>query len=354
MAPQNKRTQTLPVLRFDGPPKVCGEDYGERERESILGFLSSQIVPGPEKSDFAAHCWLRLQDEFPAIAQFCEGLARGADISISQVSLLLLHEELIHAEHCSIIGVSKEFSELGQSFIAQNWDWPATVYCWPKVLRMQVGSQPATLTYSFPGLWACAGINESGLAIGWSGAGYWPAVPPEVGVPTYALIAGLLTLPNVSTALKVLERCNHAGSFILFLTDAAGELAVVEAWPRRLAIQRNEKLALRTNHYLNPQAIEATNQANPFCVPGATTAQRFESLRAIVPHDSQLGVEAAQTALCHPNIRAAYKLEDAYGGYTSMTIDSMCLEPAKREISIARGLPERHAFVRYSLDPRKG
>ena len=346
-----KTVQALPLLNFQGSPSTCGQEYGDQERENILGFFSSQIRLRADELEFAEKCWACLREEFPEIAEFCVGLAAGADLTIGQVILLLLHEEIVHVEHCSIIGVSREGSSDGQSFIAQNWDWPATVYGWPKIVRLECGSLPATLTYSFPGLWACAGVNEAGLAVGWSGAGYWPSVQPTVGIPTYALIAGLLIAPDVPSAIQLLGRRSHAGCFILFLADRTGELAIVEAWPKNLAIQRNERIALRTNHYLTPQAVEATHQVEPYSILESTTAQRLDNIRSLVGRETKMDINAAQKILCHPGVRATYKIEDVQGCYNSMTLDSFCMNPCRGELSVARGLPDRHAFVRYSLDP---
>jgi predicted choloylglycine hydrolase len=350
MRPRQRIALPLPTLDFSGAPRDCGEAYGEGERESILGFFSSQIKLTAANLNYASKCWLCLQQQLPEIAEFCLGLSKGADLTLPQVALLLLHEEVIHAEHCSIVGVSRTASKKGQSVIAQNWDWPATVYSWPKIVRMKMGSLPATLTYSFPGLWACAGINEAGLAIGWSGAGYWPSVLPAVGVPTYALLAGLLTKSSLEEAVTLMERRCHAGCFIFFITDATGELAIIEAWPGDFVIHRNEQIGVRTNHYLSREAIQATKQVDPRTVSGATTVQRYESLKSNIAFDSQCDVHTLQSLLRHPGICAAYKLEEAYGGYISMTIDSICLQPDKLEISVARGLPERHDFIAYSLE----
>jgi len=347
------RTVSLPLLNLEGSPRACGEAYGDEERESILGFFSSQIPLRPGDVEFAAKCWPQLLESFPAIAEFCAGLAKGADLTIPQVMLLLLHEEIVHKEHCSIVGISRNAARDGRCVIAQNWDWPATVYSWPKIVRLRSGSLPATLTYAFPGLWACAGVNEAGLAIGWSGAGYWPSVQPQVGIPTYALIAGLLTSPDVPGALDLLSRGQHAGCFIFFLADRAGEVAVVEGWPKNIAVERHQEVALRTNHYLTSQAIEATRQSDPRSIKDSTTGPRLEALRSLMAREERMGGDAAKKVLSHPNIRATYKLEEAQGGYNSMTVDSFCIDPAAAELWVARGLPDRHPFVRYSLDEQQ-
>jgi len=263
---------------------------------------------------------------------------------------LLLHEEIVHQEHCSIVGLSANAARDGRSVVAQNWDWPATVYAWPKIVRSRTNGAPAIMTYAFPGLWACAGVNDAGLAIGWSGAGYWPSVPPIPGIPTYALVAGVLASQDVSSAIRLLGNRRHAGCFIFFLADRGGELAVVEGWPGHLAVARNEMIAARTNHYVMPNVIAVVNQRDPFSIRDSTTAPRLESLRALLSRNQEwITGNVLREILCHQEIRASYSLDTSGHGYNSMTIDSFCMYPDTAELLVARGLPDRHDFIRYTL-----
>jgi len=341
---------SLSVTNVEGAVRQCGRLYGEQERESILGFLTSQISIRPRLLKFASGCWSNICETLPVVAEFCEGLAEGANLTTTHTTLLLLHEEVLHQEHCSIVGVSRAAACDGRSLVAQNWDWPATMYAWPKLLRLRTDSAPATLTYSFPGLWACAGVNDEGLAIGWSGAGYWPNVPPIRGVPTYALLAGLLLTRDVSEALDLLNSRCHAGSFIFFLADRAGELAVVEGWPGGLSVARNCDVELRTNHFLSPAAVSAVHQPDPASITESTTAQRLTSLQSLVASQAgRIDGIAIRNILSHEDVRAAYDIDEVGPGYNSMTIDSLCIYPDNSQMWVARGLPDRHTFVCYPL-----
>jgi len=56
--------------------------------------------------------------------------------------------------------------------------------------------------------------SARGLSLIWTGAGYLPKVRPIVGVPTYALIAGILACRTCREAISLMRRTLNAGSFI--------------------------------------------------------------------------------------------------------------------------------------------
>src|SRR5690606_34436414 len=132
---------------------------------------------------------------------------------------------------------------------AQNWDWSPGLYAWPGVVTMKPKRGLATLTYHYPGLWACCGVNAAGLAPVWTGSAYYPAVPPRAGVPTYLLIAELLGERSVDDALALLKRVPRAGSFVFLLADPRAA-AVVEATPGAVAVRPVTGSAARANHFV--------------------------------------------------------------------------------------------------------
>jgi hypothetical protein len=87
-----------------------------------------------------------------------EGVERRDD-------LLLLHEEIVHVHNCTGIGATRKGTADGSALIGQNWDWSGSLYLWSSLLRLRSDSMPATLTYTYPGLWASGGMNEFGLSL---------------------------------------------------------------------------------------------------------------------------------------------------------------------------------------------
>jgi hypothetical protein len=115
------------------------------------------------------------------------------------------------------------------------------------------------VTYHYPGLWAGAGVNEHGVALMWTGSGYFPQIQPVVGLPTYVIIAEILRRKTVRQALSYVKRIKQAGSFIFLVADATGDKAVIEAMPGRVDHVRGDTLS-RANHYLCDSIVAGSRQ----------------------------------------------------------------------------------------------
>src|SRR5437867_4510460 len=236
--PMKKLTSVHALAEFRGSPSACGRQYGLSQAEAIGAFLALAVKPDPARLDYAARCWRVLSEWEPPVVEFVRGMATGTGMSLDEITLLLLHEEVYHLPHCTAFGATGAASAGKAPILAQNWDWDPSLYPWASLLRLRSDATPATLTYAYPGLWAAAGINEHGLALVWTGAGYFPRIRPKVGVPTYALIAGILARRNCREAVALLEKTPNAGAFIFFIGDAEGEIRVVEGLPGKVQIAR--------------------------------------------------------------------------------------------------------------------
>lgn len=117
---------------------------------------------------------------------FIRGMARGADLPLEAMVLLNLHEEIYHMRtspsHCTGVVLPRKAAKSRKTYVAQNWDWQPQVP-WAGLLRMSRKGGPRILSYHYPGLWNCCGINSFGLALMWTGGGYFPPVEPIPGVP---------------------------------------------------------------------------------------------------------------------------------------------------------------------------
>jgi hypothetical protein len=197
-------------------------------------------------------------------------------------------------------------------------------------------------------------MNEHGLSLVWTSASHslrrrfkWP----RVGVPTYALIAGVLACKNCGEALELLRTTPNAGGFIFFIADAAGEVCVVEGIPGRTATEPCCEVIGRSNHLEIPALCELSRQRVPHSVPTSNSKARsvrmWEMLKRYTGRIDRAAVEAM------------LRDERAPGGLTIcqcrakgnlfMTVDSFYCLPKKREFWIARGLQTRHAYARHKL-----
>jgi hypothetical protein len=170
-----------------------------------------------------------------------------------------------------------------------------------------------------------AGVNDRGLALAWTGGGYFPLVPPAAGVPTYVLIAEVLRLSTVEEALAYLGGAQRAGSFLFFLGDAAGARAVVDAVPGRLAVDRSGPALCRANHFTDPGVLAAGGQVKPRRGK-TTTLQRGERMAALLEkHRGRVTPGAVQAMLTDRGTAWPW-LHQFPGGRQARTLDGMTID----------------------------
>lgn len=271
----------LQLAEFHGNPEECGAEYGAAFEQAIMGFCKQEVSPSRQRLAYARACWRHVEKSAPSAAAFLRGMAVGARLTLEHVTLLALHEEIYHQPHCTAFAATGKATRGRQTIVAQNWDWSPALYPWPGLLRLHLAGHPRTLTYHYPGLWACAGVNENGLALMWTGGGYFPRIPPVAGVPTYAIIAEILLRGSVTEALKYLSKTRHAGCFIIFLGDAGGSTAVVEAIPGKAFVDRSGDVLRRSNHYLCRDVLACAGQTRPDRRK-STTLQRLDRMTELL------------------------------------------------------------------------
>jgi hypothetical protein len=339
------------ITTLSGSPRACGRAYGHQQAEAIEAFLHMEVAPSPQRRRYAARCWELVQRWDRSIAEFTRGMAAGAGIDVADATLLLAHEEIVHIKHCTGIGATRAGTHDGHPIVGQTWDWSPILYPWSSLTRLAMDDAPRALLYSFPGLWASAGINEHGLSLVWTGAAYSPIVRSAVGIPTYALIAAILARRTCAEALDLLRRTTNAGSFIFFLADATGEVVVVEGLPRRIEVTRCEDVISRANHYETARMVRLSGQdftKGPRHFNSPDRAARMAALArrhagAITRHHIEAFLRDRRGApgrrICSlPSPTARW-----------IAVDSFYCLPDRRELWIARGRQDRHAFQRHCV-----
>ena len=259
----------LTIDTFQGSARRVGAGYGRRFQREIAGFFSQEFGSYRHSKPFVRACLRCIEDQAPVTAAFLAGLASDSLLSPEEHVLLLLHEEeLYHRRlrakkpHCTAVGVAAQGRKAGGAIVGQNWDWNTAYFPWAAVNRFAISRRPEVVALSYPGLPICAGLNSAGLALMWTGAGYYPPVLPKSGIPTYALVFETLLEQDVASALEYLWSVRPAGAFIFFLGDRRGNLAIVEGTPGRIFVEQVD-LGHRANVFEGPGAIKASGQKLP-------------------------------------------------------------------------------------------
>ncbi|MCI0741489.1 MAG: C45 family peptidase [Gemmataceae bacterium] len=252
-----------PAQVISGKPRERGLAYGKLHRDGIRRFLDQEIYrpflgkPASKKEmhQYAAACAEVMREVCPVIAQELEGMAQGSGVSSEEAVLISLHEELFHrvalpgAGHCTAVAVGPAESGNGHAYVGQTWDWMETVAGWASVVEWRRDEGPSVLAYGFPGMWAGAGVNSSGLALCWTSADLGKkSQSPRVGVPSYALLIHLLYQDDLESAVREAERNKHAGWFTFVLGDAKGNLVNIEGSPKRIVVERAKDRLARVDY----------------------------------------------------------------------------------------------------------
>jgi hypothetical protein len=336
------------LAEFRGTARDCGRDYGSSQAEAIGAFSQQQLQPDARRLGYAEHCTKILGEWEKPIFEFIQGMAEGSGRSLQETVLLLLHEEIGHAHSCTAIGATRNATIDRSSVIGQNWDWSNSLYPWSSLLRLHIDSMPATLTYTYPGLWAAAGMNERGLSLVWTSSPSFPMFPSDEGIPTYALIAGILTRRTCREAITLLQNTRNAGPFIFFLADATGEVWVIEALPGKVYPVECTDLIARANHFESEEMCRVSHQD----VPSPNSMSRARRMADLArAHRGQISGELVSTFLCDHGVGPGLDIcQHATSlNHWILSLDSFYLLPSKREIWMARGSPCRHTYEKYCV-----
>ena len=252
-----------PAVVLAGAPRERGAAYGRQFAPGIRKFLDAEIhgafVGKPASREqmlqYAAACGRVMREACPVVAEEFEGIAAGAGLAFDEVVLINLHEELYHrgdlpkSGHCTAIAVGPPVTAgagEGHTFVAQTWDWMTSVAGMSAVTewrrggdRGAAGDGVSVLAYGFPGMPTGAGISSAGIALCWTSAALGgKGQNARVGIPSYALIAHLLSQPDMDAVVREAKRDRHAGWFTFVMADGRGNLVNIEGSPQGVAVER--------------------------------------------------------------------------------------------------------------------
>jgi hypothetical protein len=326
-----------PAVVISGTAYERGRLYGGEFREAIRSFYEEEIVKPfvdqPASRDemlgYATACVGVIRDECPMIAHEIEGIAQGAGLTVAEVTLIQLHEELYHRRplpmpgHCTAVAVAPAETGDGQTLVGQTWDWMQSVVGKSAVLEWRRDDGTRVLAYGFPGMPFGAGLNSQGIALCWTSAALDDTgKAPRVGLPSYTLIAHLLSQPDLDSVIRAAQRDRHAGWFTFVMADGDGNLVNIEGSPDGVAIETSRQRLVRVGY--GTRRMTGTNPQD-----GVSTHPRCQHLcRLLDGSRGQTRQETLQSFFADPAKQISVG---------KPTIDMMVFNTTARTASLSRG-----------------
>ncbi len=336
-----KVLKPLNLLSLKGSLFSCGQEYGEIFRDEIVQFLEQETKPNFGRIVYAQQCLKEVQRFTPQTYTFMKGMNRGSGLSLEELTLIMLHEEIVHQEHCTGILARGSSTKKQQTILGQNWDWHPNKSSFAGLLELTLKERPRSIAYTYPGLWFSQGINKKGLGLVWTGAGYYPLVRPKVGIPTYALISEIFKFSDVTSVLKYLQEVKNAGCFIFLLSDKNKKGAVVEGIPGKLVISQTDEIYVRANHYEFAETVRSSRQNLHLSQVTDTKIRSLYAHNQLKKDYGQISTRTAQNLLSSNKLR--YNFSD------HMTIDSFVLIAEERALLNKRGGSDSKGWRIYTF-----
>jgi isopenicillin-N N-acyltransferase-like protein len=341
-----------------GTARERGEAYGRTFSAAIREFYASEIqqpfVGHPasqqELLDYASQCSDVIREECPIIAEELDGIAAGSGLSLHEIVLINLHEELYHRGplpkpglpkhgHCTAVALAPSETG-GPTFVGQTWDWMQTVAGKSSVCEWRREDGASVLAYGFPGMPFGAGMNEHGIAMCWTSAALeTQGVSPRVGLPSYVLIAHLLAQRDQDSVIRVARRDRHAGWFTFVMADGKGHLVNIEGSPSGVAIEQSTTSVVRVGYGI-PQMLGTGSNEAPARHP------RCEKMcRLLEGSHGRTSQDILQRYFSDP------KCEISAG---KSTIDMMIFNTTARTAILSRGPDYAEAWREFRFAERNG
>ncbi|MFW6048734.1 MAG: C45 family autoproteolytic acyltransferase/hydrolase [Candidatus Bipolaricaulota bacterium] len=249
----------LKTVQISGSPFERGKEYGTKLTNRIGEFVEYLLGEFAEEDtseeDILGHTRKYLpfiEDYSPEISKELEGVAEGSGRREEEIALISLHEERSAfsklAGECTTFAATGEATVDGNTYSGQTWDITPGLCsnADPFLLRVRRDEGPDFLSYTYPGMMAGAGLNDSGIGLSWNSV---PRLDIDYGVPTYVIIESVLRQDKIGDAISAVLSADRAGCFN-FVISGQSEIYSIEATPDDAEIIYSRKTIGHANHYV--------------------------------------------------------------------------------------------------------
>ncbi len=349
----------LKKLEAGGTAFETGQQHGSQLKEEIQVFvdqlyqdLEKDGAP-KEKAKIHTRKYLPYIEEYSAeAAREMEGIASGAEVDYEDIVMIALNEEIqSFAPACTAFAATGRATAEGYTILGQTWD---DFYSWFDDVETYVlaknyqDSDLQVLSYIYPGMMSCAGINSAGIAISWNTV---PRLDLKSGVPTYVIVNEVLKQKTIGKALSAVVSADRAGCFNFVIADES-EIYNVEATPDDFEITYSSTYLGHANHYTGDKFSSRQDLGEFFTSGSASSIIRHNRIGRLLRENSgSIDLETARSFFTdhvnHPDSICRHPDPDLE--VKTITRSAWAMVPALREFWITAGPPCEYDYIKYSL-----
>jgi len=358
----------FPVVDVSGSAFERGRKHGEvakaRVERSLANYarLFSYYGVAWDEAQRLAVGYRDVIGNFDArMLEEIDGIASGAGRTAPEILALNVRTEILPLDRpkgpvesmdtgeCTAIAVPRDASVMGETLLAQNWDWVEAQRDALILLRAHEERGAAYVTLTEAGMLAKIGFNAHGLGMClnilrsvFDGR--------EAGMPVHIALRAFLDCRDVADAILLARTLKFAGSSNVLMADRGGDCASLELSPRGVRVVRSESGPLcHTNHFLHAEATawDAKLAAN------FSSAPRLARARAIAAARPKLGVEDLKRLLSDEtegSVSICRKPDQSLPAEAQThTVDSIIMELGRGVMHVAPDEPARTAYEPVAL-----
>ena len=356
-------------FRFSGTTYEQGLAHGETLRESIEKNIDVYLTrfdreAGICKQDLLVNAGIymnKLRGQSPEYVSAMNGIAESSNREILEIAMLNLRYELLYyalgkiymdesVDGCTSFALLPEASQNNHVVMGQNWDWIPDVDC---VLVTSTDSDGLRWTsFTEAGIFAGKpGMNSEGVGLAVNGMCSTSDNWARFQKPFHLRCHEILRSRTMDDALDVLTGSPRSCTANFIIGGASHGAVDIELAPDNLrSIDPDNGVLVHTNHFVNPDKIDATEPPNPRRYLSEFRQVRMETL---LNEQKPLDVKSIQEILGdhknHPQSLCRHRDNMIPESQHIITKTSMIMDLEDQKIWISFGQPCKNDFKMYDV-----
>jgi len=342
-------------VEVSGTPVEMGEQLGEAAREEIRGFsavalerVNKTITVSRESAlTTATACIEHVRSYSPAMLAELEGMARSSGVSVPELLLLQIRNQLLPDSDAGCTAFSLSPAVATGSIVGQNWDNDPALDPFTIMLTRRPTGEPAHLTVTQAGLIAYIGVSEAGIGLCMNTL---PAPSRATGLPLYFAVRGVYQATGLAGAAEAVRRAPRAIPLNIILATPEGP-ADLETTIDAVHVLTDSGAGVitHTNHCLHPELVHH-NDAFPELIQSGPRLRRIDALLEEAP--KPLTVPMLQDMLRdhdgHPTSICRHANDHPGNGFWT-SVFSVVIEADAGTMHVSRGNPCSCPYETYTL-----